>query len=670
METDLLLTLRGVELKEALSREASWTRISRLVQQGDMAVLVGADIRIAGFAEKLLATGIPVILFVPAAHMGAPGNMDWEALRHLRKRGAVVGSAGHLHQNLLLRRVMVSAGEDAQRRSEEVFRSKEMLEKQLGMRVAWFCYPQGLHDQAAVRQVRRAGFAFALTGVQGRNQQHQDPLRLRSVDVLFDDTKASLRARILGKPYDPLRKYPSVSVVVPTYNRKRLLSAVLHSLQAQRYPTDQLEIIVADDGGNDGWGRMVRGFATRAPMRIQYLRQGRLGFRAGAARNLGASAAEGDLLLFLDGDVVAHPSLVSEHVRFHLRWPERPVLGYVCAHTCLNAYKVSEVIAAAQTAEVDRLPLLPELRDSAYARVLDDLDMSAESWQLFFSNNVSMASSLFRKAGGFDEDFQGWGIEDNEFGYRLAAQGHRCVLNRRAIGFHIGTEGGVLNPFLRPNEQRFAELARNMRRFLEKHPTEEVRAFLIGLNSKIPEDLKLFPEETDTHTIRLEGVCNNRCSVCDTWEKGSRKGTDTSVEHQMSLLANRRRIWYKGGEPTLRDDFFQLISISREAGFREIGFQTNGRAFAYRDFAERAVRWGATHFEIQLYGADASSHDAITGCPGSFQQTVRGILNLRELCASIALRIVVCDTNRPNEGGAEAFARQLVPGESLTITRV
>ena len=96
---------------------------------------------------------------------------------------------------------------------------------------------------------------------------------------------------------------PFFSVIVPTFNRAHLLDRCIASVQSQTY--SDLELIVADDGSTDDTENLVGSWMERDD-RIRYVRQENKG--AGDARNLGASVAHGEYLLFLDSDdeVEAH----------------------------------------------------------------------------------------------------------------------------------------------------------------------------------------------------------------------------------------------------------------------------------------------------------------------------------------------------------------------------
>ena len=100
---------------------------------------------------------------------------------------------------------------------------------------------------------------------------------------------------------------PTVSVIIPTYNRNASLLRALESLSRQTYPVDQFEVIVVDDGGEDGTEAVVQ---SKYPFELYYLRQPNQG--ATVARNHGAEHSQGDHLVFMDDDIVSGTTTLLE----------------------------------------------------------------------------------------------------------------------------------------------------------------------------------------------------------------------------------------------------------------------------------------------------------------------------------------------------------------------
>jgi len=89
-----------------------------------------------------------------------------------------------------------------------------------------------------------------------------------------------------------------ISVVIPTYNEKGVFEDCIESLGNQTYP--DFEIIVVDDGSSDGTLEILSNLQKNIPD-LNFFKQKHGG--AGAARNLGASHASGDILVFVDADM-------------------------------------------------------------------------------------------------------------------------------------------------------------------------------------------------------------------------------------------------------------------------------------------------------------------------------------------------------------------------------
>jgi glycosyltransferase involved in cell wall biosynthesis len=268
-----------------------------------------------------------------------------------------------------------------------------------------------------------------------------------------------------------------ISVIVPTYNRCDLLRRTLETLSGQRFPADEFEVIVTDDGSSDETAEVTRSFATRLPLR--YIFQEDRGFRAAAARNAGARIAAAPVLAFLDCGTLAGP----DFVRSHLAANSAAAGGHVVLGYCFGYRPIGETHGAGATlAELDPAgavrrfgddPLFRDIRHPVFAAAGFDLGRLAAPWFLFWTMNCSMRADTFWAAGGFDENFTTWGVEDIDLGYRLFDRGVRLVLSRDAWTVEL--------PHERRLKSNFVSAARNARYFLKKHggPIPEIafRAF-------------------------------------------------------------------------------------------------------------------------------------------------------------------------------------------------
>jgi len=120
---------------------------------------------------------------------------------------------------------------------------------------------------------------------------------------------------------------PLLSVIIPVYNGERYLAEALESVLAQGDPA--LEVLVVDDGSTDGTEAVARSFG--APVR--HIAQAQAG--AGAARNRGATLAQGALLAFLDADDRWRPGkLARQRATFAADPDLQIVFGHVRPFIC------------------------------------------------------------------------------------------------------------------------------------------------------------------------------------------------------------------------------------------------------------------------------------------------------------------------------------------------
>jgi len=192
--------------------------------------------------------------------------------------------------------------------------------------------------------------------------------------------------------------YPvQLSIIIPTYNRSRLLSLCLAALAQQTEPADHFEVIVVVDGSTDDTREMLSRLET--PYRLRVRVQANRG--PGAARNAGLAEAAGDYCLFLDDDIVAGRELVRAHLRLQRERPGAVGLGRVATTPVKTAHGFVRHCAQEWT------------RHSRQKNRLTFLDC--------WGANVCAPHKALEAVGGFANDLR-YG-EDVELGYRLEGLG-------------------------------------------------------------------------------------------------------------------------------------------------------------------------------------------------------------------------------------------------------
>lgn len=201
-----------------------------------------------------------------------------------------------------------------------------------------------------------------------------------------------------------------ISIIIPVYRSAELLRRCLSAIMNVDYSGPK-EVIVVDDGSPNGDAIAFVANEFRVKLISMAHRSG-----AAAARNKGAAAAIGDIILFIDADVEAHKDLLKE----------------VHSSIALNGH------VAAIGAYTKHCP------ESNFASIYKNLV------HYYFLHNVlgtfsnyfatycgAIKRQTFWECNGFDENYKGATIEDVEFGSRLRKAGNKIYINRRMQVTHL-----------------------------------------------------------------------------------------------------------------------------------------------------------------------------------------------------------------------------------------
>jgi lipopolysaccharide/colanic/teichoic acid biosynthesis glycosyltransferase/glycosyltransferase involved in cell wall biosynthesis len=197
-----------------------------------------------------------------------------------------------------------------------------------------------------------------------------------------------------------------MSVIVPAYNAQGTLGSCLAALQDQSLPRDRYEVVVVDDGSTDRTAEVARQYET------DLLHQPHAG--PAAARNRGAQAARGEILLFTDADCTpAHD------------WIERMTEPF-CDAEVVGARGVYRTHQAEPVARFVQLEYEDRYVRTSRQETIDFVDTYSAAYR----------RDVFLANGGFDTTFPTASVEDQEFSFRLARKGYRLLFVPQAVVYH------------------------------------------------------------------------------------------------------------------------------------------------------------------------------------------------------------------------------------------
>ena len=258
-----------------------------------------------------------------------------------------------------------------------------------------------------------------------------------------------------------------ISVVVTTYNQPEWLELVLWGYAAQRRPP--LEVVVADDGSGPETRAVIERMRAVAGFPLRHIWHDDRGFRKCEILNRAIIAAEGDYLLFTDGDCIPRGDLLDVHathaepghflsggyLKLPLELSRRITPGDVTAGHATD-YRWLREHGAPRSRRLTRLRLGPRT-----ARLLDAITPTRAS---FNGHDSSAWRSDVIAVNGFDERMRYGGL-DREIGERLENAGVRGKqIRHRAIVVHLDHPRGYRDEeALRQNRAIRDETARTRR---------------------------------------------------------------------------------------------------------------------------------------------------------------------------------------------------------------
>lgn len=236
----------------------------------------------------------------------------------------------------------------------------------------------------------------------------------------------------------------SVSLVLAAHAKLERLRLTMAAIEGLNNRND-IELVVVADGAEP---RVIEYLSALKQDTLRLVQSPGLG-RAGA-RNLGAKAAAGDLLVFIDDDVLFGPTFVRAHLNAHGHH-EGLVHGQL--REMVGLYRVVDpALGGPSCPPVSEHDLLKGNWSPGKTRLMANaLEQAAEHpqahqrwpWLAAAGANISVPRSIWAAVGGFDESYgKRWGVEDIDFAFRIWSKGFGVTLDRHACGFHMSHDRG------------------------------------------------------------------------------------------------------------------------------------------------------------------------------------------------------------------------------------
>jgi len=426
---------------------------------------------------------------------------------------------------------------------------------------------------------------------------------------------------------------PVVSVVIPTFNRSRILANTLSSLFNQTF--NRFEVIVVDDGSTDNTLEMVK--HLDAPFRLRYILQDDLGYGPGRARNIGTIFAEGEIIIYLDSDVICDPNNIEEHMKSHAKYKQKfnhdiLVIGKrFDMHTSEEINKKLNPDNIKNNFDVIRkIPARPDIREDFFKWCEDEPSQFHAPWHMIYTNNISIRRKHMLDAGLLDESFVFWSIEDQELGYRL--QWLRFVLNSNAVGYH--QHHPVVYASKEGQDQGFKY---NARIFYKKF-----------LNPKIYEVYKPWLYNTECTVQLNDGTINDSVFFKFIGRKPGKQKSFEEAANEIDLYfkEGNKKISFIGGNPLLYPNFFEIIASAKK--FKEIVVDTEGESLESLKTCIDLVGAGVTGIKLTIAGNKAEDHDVLMNKKGSYERVLRAIKNCLLVNVDLTVRIIISRLNYPH----------------------
>jgi len=222
-------------------------------------------------------------------------------------------------------------------------------------------------------------------------------------------------------------------------------------------------------------------------------------------------------------------------------------------------------------------------------------------------------------------------------GFARVAECPSCLVNDRCPGFpEVALAAGpptALHPVVEDRLRRRLTVVSSIE--------EQVAREFVGRDELRSSPYGLVPE----YTVRVNFHCNQSCEFCfvsthlpPPAEAAVREAIETAGREAAVLVLS-------GGEPTLNSHLIEYVELAKRTGARAVELQTNAIRLADAALTRKLIDAGLDQAMVSLHGSTATISDYVTGAPGTFEATTKGIDALAQTDIRMRLNFVFCQAN-------------------------
>jgi glycosyltransferase involved in cell wall biosynthesis len=232
-----------------------------------------------------------------------------------------------------------------------------------------------------------------------------------------------------------MKTFPAVSLCISTYNWPEALELCLESVLLQTHLPD--EIIIGDDGSTEETKILINQIRLKFSIPVKHIWQPDDGFKLAQIRNKSFAATTGEYIIQIDGDLVLNKFFIEDHLRFAK--PGTFMSGarsLLCSEDTKVLFGRKNIKQISQEYKLEKNYNAKRVLPAAF--LLHRLQKGSRQIKYVLGANMSFWKEDIVKVNGYNEDFRGWGKEDNDLSIRLSNAGVKLhFLKFAGIVYHL-----------------------------------------------------------------------------------------------------------------------------------------------------------------------------------------------------------------------------------------